>query len=217
MNKNVKKLVLLAMFSAVAYLLVALIRIPLVPAVPFLHYEPKDVILVIAGVLMGPIASLIIAALVALLEMVTISSTGPIGCLMNFLSSAAFACTAAIIYKRTRTATGAAFGLSVGSVATAILMLLWNWLITPLYMGVSRDVVVQLLFPAFLPFNLLKGGFNSALALGLYKPLVTALRRSHLIDQREGQPTKSKYGIYILAGSLLLTCTVLVLLLQSNL
>ena len=41
-------------------------------------------------------------------------------------------------------------------------MLLWNYLIALIYMGYPREAVVQLLLPAFLPFNLLKGGLNAA-------------------------------------------------------
>ena len=60
-------------------------------------------------------------------------------------------------------------------------MLLWNYLVTPLYMKVPRETVVQLLIPAFLPFNLLKGTLNAALLMLLYQPVVTALRRARLV------------------------------------
>ena len=90
---DTKKMVLLAMLAAVAFMLVALIRIPVVL---FLSYEPKDVVITVGGFLLGPMASFVISLVVALVEMVTISTTGPIGCLMNLLSSACFACTAAL-------------------------------------------------------------------------------------------------------------------------
>ena len=81
---NTKKLVLLAMLAAAAFMLVATIRIPVVL---FLSYEPKDVIITIGGFLLGPMSAFVISFVVALVEMVTISTTGPIGCLMNLLSS----------------------------------------------------------------------------------------------------------------------------------
>ena len=157
MKINTKKLVLLATLTALAYLMVTLVRIPVVL---FLSYEPKDVIITIAGFLLGPMASLIIALMVALLEMVTYSTTGIIGCIMNLLSSAAFACIAAWFYKKRRTVSGAVVGLVAGTLAMITIMMLWNWLITPLYMGVDRDTVVGMLLPVFLPFNLVKGGLH---------------------------------------------------------
>ena len=215
---NVKTMVLLAMLAAVAFLLVTLVRIPVVL---FLSYEPKDVVIAIGGVLLGPMASFVISLVVSLLEMFTISTTGPIGAVMNLLSSCTFACTAAVIYKRKRTLGGAVLGLAAGSVAMVGIMLLWNYLITPLYMtGTSRSDVAAMLIPVFLPFNALKAGFNTALTLMLYKPLVSALRHTGLVssqpastDAPKGQP---KIGVYLIGAALLITCILLLLVLQNK-
>lgn len=211
---SVKKLVLLAMLAAMAYVIVSLVRIPVVL---FLKYEPKDVVITIGGFLLGPMAAFITSLVVSLLEMVTISETGPIGCLMNLISTCAFSCTAAFFYKRKHTLSGAVSGLAVGGVFMVILMLLWNWLITPLYMGVERSVVEGMLLPAFLPFNTLKAGLNSALILLLYKPLVTGLRKTGLVDTGSSQSGSSKISIYLLGAGLLATCIVLLLVLQGKL
>ena len=213
MKMPVKKMVLLAMLAAVSYMLVTLVRIPVVL---FLKYEPKDVVITIGGFLFGPMASFIVSALVSLLEMVTISETGPIGCIMNLLSTCTFACTAAFIYKRKHTLNGAVAGLAIGSLVMVASMMLWNWLITPLYMGGDRESVEALLLPAFLPFNLLKAGLNTALVLMLYKPLVTALRKVGLVQSGSAGTGKSKAGIYLLGAVLLLTCILVILAIQGK-
>ena len=210
---NVKKMVLLALFSALAYAMVLVF--PRIEVAGFLRYEPKDVIIVIGGFLLGPWATVICSGLVALLEMFTISDTGPVGCLMNALSTCSFALTAALIYKKKRTIGGAILALAVGSVIMAGIMVLWNWLITPLYMKVPRDVVESMLLPVFLPFNLVKAGLNSALILGLYKPLTTALRTSHLLPP-SGSNKRSKLWVYLLAAALLATFIVLLLVLMDK-
>lgn len=212
-HSSVKKMVLLAMLAAISYLLVSLVRIPVVL---FLKYEPKDVVITIGGFLFGPMASFMVSLVVSLLEMVTVSDTGPIGCVMNLLSTCSFACTAALIYKKKHTLRGAITGLILGSVLMVITMLLWNWLITPWYMGVDRGTVEGMLLPAFLPFNLLKAGLNSALTLSLYKPLVTALRKVHLIEYAPGNAAASKHGVYLFAAVLLATCILLLLALQGK-
>ena len=220
---SVKKMVLLAMLAAIAYMMVTLIR---VPVVLFLKYEPKDVIITIGGFLMGPMAAFITSLLVSLLEMVTISETGPIGAIMNLISTCSFACTAAIIYKKNHTLKGAVIGLAVGSVVMVVTMMLWNWLISPLYMfeintpedlANARSAVEALLLPAFLPFNLLKAGLNSSFILCLYKPLVTALRKTRLIPSSNAQKGSSKAGVYLFAGALLITCILLLLVFQGKL
>ena len=208
---KVKKMVTLAMLAAISYLIVNLVRIPVVL---FLKYEPKDVIITIGGFLFGPMASFIISFVVSLLEMVTISETGIIGGIMNLISTCSFACVAAFIYKKQHTLKGAILGLGLGSLLMVAIMLLWNWLITPLYLGVDRSTVEGMLIPAFLPFNLLKAGLNSALTIGLYKPLSTALRRIGLV---ETHAKSSKTGVYLFSGALLITCILLLLVLQGKL
>ena len=217
MNKNrisVRELTTLAMITAIAYVLVSTIRIPVVL---FLKYEPKDVIITIGGFLMGPMASLASAAVVALIEMVTISETGIIGCVMNFLSTCTYACTAAYIYRRKHTQKGAITALVTGTLVMTATMLLWNYLITPLYMtGTSRSDVAAMLIPVFLPFNLIKAGLNSAITLLLYKPLVTGLRKAGLLPPSSGcAGTGKKKGVLVFAGLLLITCILLVLVFQG--
>ena len=151
----------------------------------------------------------------ALLEMVTISDTGPLGGLMNALSTCSFALVASCIYKKKHTIGGAILGLSVGSIVMAGIMVLWNWLITPLYMKVSREVVEGMLLPVFLPFNLVKAGLNSALTLALYKPLTSALRGSRLLPPSQGSK-KIHPWVYVLAGLLLVTFILLLLVLMEK-
>ena len=208
-----KQMVMLALLASIAYLMVSLIRIPVVM---FLKYEPKDVIITIGGFLFGPMASFVVSLLVSLIEMVTISETGPIGALMNLLSTCCFACTASYIYKKNRTMVGAILALVIGSVFMTAAMLLWNWLITPLYMGYPREVVAAMLVPVFLPFNLLKAGLNTAFVLFLYKPLVTALRKTGLVESREQTGGNTKMGASLLGILLLATCILLLLVFQGK-
>lgn len=209
---STKELTTLAMITAMAYVLVCTVRIPVVL---FLKYEPKDVIIAMGGFLLGPKAVVISAGVVALLEMVTISDTGIIGCIMNFLSTCSFCFLAASVYQKRHTISGAVTGLALGAGFMTLVMLLWNYLVTPLYMGVNRQDVAALLLPAFLPFNLLKAGLNSSLTLLLYKPLVTGLRRAGLVSTPASPSGAKKPGVVLLSGLLLLSCILLVLVLRG--
>lgn len=180
-----KKIVLLAMFSAIAYLTVFLLRVPFIPAVDFLKYEAKDVIIIFAGFIFGPVSAFGISLVVSLVEMMTISTTGPIGALMNILATMSFVLPSAILYKKKRTLSGAALGLVLGVVFMTVAMLMWNYFITPLYMGWPREAVAELLIPAFLPFNFIKGALNASISFLLYKPLSSALKKAKLMPERE--------------------------------
>lgn len=213
-QSKTKKLTLLAMLCALSYLAVALIRIPVVL---FLKYEPKDVIVTLGGLLFGPLASLSISVVVSTIEAITISETGLIGLLMNILSTCSFACTATYIYQKKHTMQGAVIGLVTGGGVMVVVMLLWNYLITPLYMGYPREAVAAMLLPAFLPFNLLKGAINTTLTLLLYKPIITALRKAHILDAAPGQQkAKVNTGLILVCVLVLATCILFTLSLNGT-
>lgn len=211
---DTQKMVVLAVMTALSYIAVFICRIPVVL---FLKYEPKDVIITMGGFMFGPIASLLMSAVVSLVEMVTISGTGPIGALMNFISTAAFACTASVIYKKIHTIKGAVIGLAGGTIIMVILMLAWNYLITPFYMEIPRETVAEMLIPFFLPFNLLKGVLNSAITMLLYKPLSNVMRKAHILPQTvQGEYQQlhiKKYAfVYVISAFLIATCIVVVII-----
>ena len=210
-HMDVKKLVTLSLMTAIAYLTVFVFRIPVVM---FLKYEPKDVIITIGGFMFGPLASVIMSAVVSLVEMVTISGTGPIGALMNFISTTAFACTASILYKRIHTIKGAVTGLACGTIFMTLMMLAWNYLITPLYMGTPRETVAGMLLPVFLPFNLLKAVLNSALTVMLYKPLTQIMRKAHVLPESSGNAGGAKryVWVYVIAAFAVLTCAAVIII-----
>ncbi|MBO5313258.1 MAG: ECF transporter S component [Clostridia bacterium] len=185
MNKT-KRITTIAMLSSIAYIFTLIGHFLPIYFNDFLRYDPKDAIIAISGFTLGPLSALIISVAVSVLEAITISTTGIIGCLMNILSSATFACVSAFIYKRIKSINGALAGLILSSLLTVGAMLLWNYLVTPAYMKVPREAVEAMLVPVFLPFNFIKCCLNSALTMLLYKPCVNAMRRVGLVPRGEG-------------------------------
>ena len=161
---STKSITSLAMLTGIAY--VVMLCSKLLPSVNgFLDFDFKDVIICIGGFTYGPMAAAIISVLVAFIEFITVSGTGPIGFIMNCLATCSFCCTASFVYKKYHTKNGAVIGLGLGVVCLVIVMLLWNYLITPIYQNVPREVVVAMLPTVFFPFNLAKGGMNMAATL----------------------------------------------------
>ena len=215
--QKTKRLTVLAMLAAVAFALAFFSHF--LPAVGgnFLKYDPKPVIVTVAGFLYGPLAAFTVSAAVAVLELFTVSDTGWIGLIMNILTTAGFACTASLIYSRHRRIGGAAVGLGIATAVTTALMLLWNYLVTPLYMHVPREVVAAMLPTVFLPFNLLQGVANTALTLMLYRPLTTALRAAKLLPPSSGLPKSRKTTLLVtLGGAFLLASAVLAVLFWND-
>lgn len=211
--KGTKKLTLAAMFCALAFVATALIR---VPVVSFLKYEPKDVIITLGGLILGPLYALIISVVTSIIEMITISDTGVIGMVMNVLSSSAFAVTASLIYKKKRTLTGAIIGLTSGCVIQVVVMMLWNYIMVPIYMNLPREQVVGMLMPVFLPFNLIKGILNASMTFLLYKPVIGTLRKTRMIEAEAVGSKKTYIPLVIAACFILLTCALIILALNGR-
>ena len=210
---NTKQLTLMAMLAAMAYVAMLITR-PLPHVAGFLSYDLKDVVVAISGFMLGAGPALLITLVVSLIEMVTVSSTGPIGLLMNVLSTGAFVIPAAVMYRRDKSLRSAATGLTLGVILMTAVMLAWNYIITPLYMHVPREVVAGMLLPTFLPFNLVKGGLNAGITMLVYKPLVGALRKAHLLAPSESTGGRRQFNLTatLVSAFVVVTCVIVFIL-----
>ncbi len=216
-SERIRALVCMAMLCALAVAADIFLRIPNIGG--FLTYEPKEVILTIGGFIFGPIAGIAMSLIVCFIEMITVSNSGVIGLLMNFLASGVFIGVSTVIYSRKKTLRRAIVGLIAGSLSMLAIMLLWNYIITPLYTGLPREAVLGMFLPLLIPFNLLKAALNSALILFLYKGVVTALRKSRLIPTRESNDIgnkKATTALLITVSALLTVTLVLVMLIFAG-
>ena len=214
-TRSTRRLTLTAMLAAMAYVAMLVTR-PLPSIAGFLSYDLKDVVIAIAGFQMGVVPALIITLVVSLIEMVTVSSTGPIGLLMNVLSTGAFVLPAAILYQRNRKLKSAAVGLALGVLLMTAVMLAWNYIITPLYMNVPRAVVAGMLLPTFLPFNLVKGGLNAGITMLIYKPVTDALRRAGLLAPSASGGGHRAFNLTatLVSAFVVVTCVVVLVLMS---
>lgn len=198
---KLRRIVLIALFGAISYVVMLLVHIP----VQFLTMDVKDVIITLAGLYFGPLAALSLSVLVPLLEMVTVSSTWLYGFLMNFLGTAALSVTASVIYKYKKSLWGAILGLVSGAGVMVAVMMLFNLLVTPYYMGVTVEAVQGLIPVLLFPFNLFKGLLNVGLVLMLYKPLSLVMQRAGILPRSEHPLRMDLRSLLIFAAALLLT------------
>ncbi len=179
---RLRKLVLAAVFCALAVVSMFVMRITVV----FLTFDSKDAIITLAGLLLGPIYSLAISFITAFIEFITIGDTGPWGFLMDFLSTAFFSVTCALIYKFKKNIKGAIVGLFSAILAMTSFMLLFNLFIVPLYnLAYTTASVAKMIPTLFLPFNLTKGLLNAALVLIIYKPMSIAMKAAKVLPSNQ--------------------------------
>ena len=214
-REAVRYTVFVALFVALAYAVTFVFHLK----VSFLTFDAKDAVITIAAFLFGPLSGALISLIVAIIENISIGGTGLWGLLMDFISTASFAVSAALIYKRHRTIRGAVVSLGIASVFSVGVMMLANLLITPLYMGVDVATVKTLIPTLLLPFNIAKALLNSAVTMLLYKPISLALRHARLLPEKRMQTDASpsrgfgKGTIFtVLIGAALIAVSVIIFL-----
>lgn len=193
---NAKNLVLMALLSAVAVVLM-LFEFPIPFIAPnFYKLDFSEVPVLIGTFSMGPIAGIIIELLKILLNLlINGTTTVGVGELGNFLIGCAFVVPAGIIYQFNRTKKGAVIALVVGTFTMTVLGCFINaGLLLPFYanayfggmepvieagQAIHASVTGVWSFVVLLvaPFNIIKGVLDSILTFLLYKRIGSLIKK----------------------------------------
>ena len=207
-KRALQKTILTALFAALAFGVSLVLHFP----VQFLTLDFKDAVIAVGAMFLGPLSALMMSAIAALLEFLTISSTGVYGLIMNFVASAAFSFAAAIVYKYRKTFSGAIIALCSGVASMTVMMMLANLIVTPAYTGMPVASVAKMIPTLLLPFNLIKSSLNAALVALLYKPLTAGVGRI-FPDLRPRVPLKpDKKSLFLVLGALAVIVAALLIL-----
>ena len=186
-SKKVESLVKMALLTALSLVLMYLVRFPIFPSAPYLEYDMADVPLLIGTFMYGPGAGLLLTAMVSLLQWLLVSpQSGWVGGLMHFIATGGFVLVAGLIYNYRHSRKGAIIALIAGILTRTALMIPLNLWLTVHYNGAPLEVVKALIWPIIIPFNLIKGGVNSAVIFLVYKRAGKLLR---IRDTRWGTKT----------------------------
>ena len=178
-NENIKtlKLVKMAMLVAVSIALVAIIHLPIIPAVSFLEYDPADIPILIGAFAFGPGAGVLLTVVTSLIQGFTVSAgSGPYGIIMHIIATSTLTLVAGGIYSRNKSKKSALIGIICGTIAMAVVMFFANLVITPLFTGWPRAAVMELM-PFIILFNILKAGINGIVTFVVYKRISPFLHR----------------------------------------
>lgn len=162
---SIYKLVFLAMIGALSFVLMWF-GFPIIPAAPYLKFEPSDVPLMLATIAYGPVAG-IMALTIKNLMYFLLHGSNIFGIFMNFCASATFLLVGYFVNKKMNFAVSG----GAGAIAMALVMIPLNMIIVPLEFGLPLEKVQALLLPVYIPFNLIKGSLNTVLFILLWSVL----------------------------------------------
>ena len=170
-----KFIVRVAMLGALAFIIM-LIEFPLFAE--FLKLDFSDIVAMIGGITMGPLAAVAIQFIKNLLKVVIISRTAGIGELANLIVGVAYVLPATIIYHKVKSNKGLSMGLIAGGLTMVVIACLTNFFVLlPLYWSflsqepmtiASRWGYIQAII---LPFNVVKAVLVSIVTFGTHMSL----------------------------------------------
>lgn len=200
-STNTKRLIQIAMLAAVALVIYYLdFPIPLLLP-PFIKLDFSNVVCLFAGFTTGPVGGVLVCLIKNVIHVAIkgFGTTMGIGDIFDFITSAAFTLTASLIYRKNHTKKGAVIGCAVGTLVFAAVSLPLNYFIVyPIYakafggmeaiMSAYQKILPSVgnIFSALcvfnLPFTIIKGILCAIITIICYKPLITALRKAHIVE-----------------------------------
>ncbi len=174
---NTRFIVMVGVFSALAYIFQMLGSLMGLKVGGFLEIEFSDLPPIILSFAYGPLAGVFSELIKNLLHCFT-TSTGFVGELANLVINGTFCFVVGIIYKYKKNFKGALISLSAGTVAMAIVGIFANvFIMLPLFMKDSSfNEKMSIAFYTILPFNIVKGIAVALITLLIYKKLSPILK-----------------------------------------
>lgn len=168
--------------------------VPLVP--PFYELDFSEVIILLTGFALGPMAAVISEALKIVINLLLNgTSTMGVGEFANFMMGVAFVLPTTIYYQKMKTKKGALIGMIIGTISLCIVSAFLNYFVMlPTYayfFNIPMEGLIQsatavnsnvnslftLIILAVVPFNLLKGVLTSIIVLLTYKKVSPILKK----------------------------------------
>ncbi|USK37767.1 ECF transporter S component [Cytobacillus firmus] len=162
---NIKSMVAIGMLSSISYVLM-LLNFPIPPFPQFLMIDFSDIPALIAALIFGPAAGILVELIKNILDyFMTGSATGvPVGHIANFAAGTLFVLPTYYVYSKLKTKKGMTFGLVIGTMVMAVIMSVLNYVvILPAYTfflnfpAMSAPEMRTMIVTGILPFNILKG------------------------------------------------------------
>jgi riboflavin transporter len=178
---SVKALVSIGMLSSISYVLM-LLNFPLPPFPNFLMIDFSDIPALIAALIFGPAAGVLVELFKNILDyFMTGSATGvPVGHIANFIAGILFVLPTYYIYSKLKTKKGMTVALISGTAIMAVLMSVLNYfVIMPAYTlflnmpAMDSPSLRAMIVTGILPFNIVKGLLITAVFMLLFTRMGT--------------------------------------------
>lgn len=189
-----RKITVTAVLAAFSSLLMFInFPVPLMP--PFIKLDISELPALIASFSLGPVYGMLVCLIKNIVNLLH-TQTGGVGELSNFILGTIFVVFAGIIYKKTKTKTGALLGACIGAVIMAAVSIATNYYIVypfytnimpidtilDLYREINPNVngLLQALVIFNMPFTFIKGMLSTIITFLIYKRISPLIKGRYL-------------------------------------
>lgn len=185
-----KNIVLMAVFSALAAILM-LFEFPLSFIAPtFYEIDLSEIPILVGSFIMGPVSGVIMEAVKIILKLlIKGTSTGYVGDFANFCVGCSLVVPASLIYKYKKTKKNAILGMTVGTLFMGVMGAILNYYIMiPFYVKVASIPFTEIIEAGAAVWSVVNGKFSFVLFCvapfniikGVIVSLITAIIYKHI-------------------------------------
>lgn len=170
-NEVLHKIVLAGILTALAVVMIALIRFPIIPTAEFLVFDGGDIPILMSGLLLGPWWGLAVTVIASLIQGFLLSPDGIVGAVMHIISSGVFVVVTSLLYRKWHSRGGALASLSIGGACMNRGDDPYESIYYRSVLRLPRAAIASMILPAILPFNAIKVVINLVVIMLIYKPI----------------------------------------------
>jgi riboflavin transporter FmnP len=166
MKRRTREIVLGALLSALAFVSMYFIQIPLFPSAPYLQFDPSEIFSLFAAFFISPTMGVLVTLVKVILFYLTKQESGIIGSVMNFLAVAPFVFFSSLLFRKIKkTGIILSFSLSIifGTLIRILFMIPTNLLFVPIYTGLPLKQTWIYIYTINIPFNIVVSLINGIL------------------------------------------------------
>lgn len=167
-------MVYIGVVSAMSFILMATFSVPILPQATFLRFEPSEIPAIFAAAVMGPAAGVAVCMIKDILYLM-FRAKSIFGPASDFIASSCLVFVIGIIYQRLPSRKGFVIACAIGTFSRVLMMIPINLIILHLQFGMNITQIMAMMWPAIIPFNLIKSAINS---IGAFVLLEALLRRT---------------------------------------
>jgi len=186
---NLRKTIIISLFSTISFLIMSFLELPIIPAFPMLKYDASEIPAMLLGFSIGTREGIYVILLKNFLY-ILFSGKGfsdfGIGIFMSTFAGIIMVFVSSKIYLYRPTKKMAIAGLAAATIAMTVLMLPVNYLVLnllPFFFPALKEVFSQektmlFIWAGAFPFNMIKGIITSIITIIIYKRISNFLKET---------------------------------------